>query len=197
MQRLPEKHAVDIKQFRSYLSRYWIIRLVEEQKIYNNINVTSKEILKYYSDNREDYQHSESIEIKELVFDTLEEAQETFDRIKSGEKFDDIYVAMTGDNDEAAAEIYTKEEIPENISKELFSLKKGKTSEIIQDEYERYHIFKIVRKVYAKRISLTEVEPTIKQIILLKKRELRYAQWINSLKKRNYEITINENYFKK
>ncbi len=189
--------GLDTKLFREFLRRNWIIRLVEEQKVYNNINVTSKEILKYYSDNSSDYQHSESVEVRELIFNTLDEAQETYERLKNGEKFDDIYIAATGDLDDGQGKVYTKEELPENISKELFGLKKGKYSEILEDEYGRYHIFKIESKVYAKRVSLSEVEPTIKQIILLQKRELRYSQWINSLKKRSYEITVNENYFNK
>jgi len=192
-----KKAGLTRDKFKDYLRRYWLIRLVEEQKVYNNINITNKEILRYYSENQEDYTHSESIEVKELNFATLEEANAIMDRLKSGEKFDDIYVTLTGHLDESGNRIYTREDLPENYAKELFALKKGGVSQILEDEYGRYHLFKVDKRVYAKKISLSEVEATIKQVILLKKRELRYNQWINSLKKRSYDITINENYFKK
>ncbi|HDS02294.1 MAG TPA: hypothetical protein ENN72_01130 [Firmicutes bacterium] len=192
-----KKSGLTRDRFRSLLRRFWLIRLVEEQKIYNNINVTNKEILKYYSDNQDEYTHSESIEVKELHFSSLEEANTVVDRLKSGEKFDDIYITLTGKLDNSGTRIYTKEDLPENYAKELFALRTGAVSQILEDEYGIYHIFKVEKRVYAKKISLSEVEATIKQIILLKKRELRYSQWINSLKKRSYDITINENYFKK
>lgn len=192
-----KKAGLTRDRFKEYLRRYWLIRLVEEQKVYNNINVTNKEILKYYADNQDDYTHSESIEVKELDFATLEEANAVTERLKAGEKFDDIYITLTGQLDESGTRIYTREDLPENYAKELFALRTGGVSQILEDEYGRYHLFKVEKKVYAKKISLSEVEATIKQIILLKKRELRYDQWINSLKKRSYDITISENYFKR
>ncbi|MBN2726130.1 peptidyl-prolyl cis-trans isomerase [Candidatus Mcinerneyibacteriota bacterium] len=192
-----KKAGLTRDRFKEFLRRYWLIRLVEEQKVYNNINVTNKEILKYYADNQDDYTHSESIEVKELDFATLEEANAVTERLKAGEKFDDIYVTLTGQLDESGTRIYTRDDLPENYAKELFALRTGGVSQILEDEYGRYHLFKVEKKVYAKKISLSEVEATIKQIILLKKRELRYDQWINSLKKRSYDITINENYFKR
>jgi len=187
---------IDTDKFKEYLKRKWLIRIVEEQIVYNNIKVTDLEISKYYSKNRENYIRPKSIKVKEIILDTKDEAESIVKRLNEGESFNDIYISLTGKIEEDNTNIYTEQELPKKFSKELFSLRNGSYSKILDDEYGNYHIFKLERKLYKKRIRYSDdVKEAIRKLLLYKKREKRYKQWISSLKKRNYKIMINENYF--
>ncbi len=187
---------IDTDKFKEYLKRKWLVRIVEEQIVYNNIKVTDLEISKYYSKNRENYIRPKSIKVKEIILDTKDEAESIIKRLDEGESFNDIYISLTGKIEEDNTNIYTEQELPKKFSKELFSLRNGSYSKILEDEYGNYHIFKLERKLYKKRIRYSDdVKEAIRKLLLYKKREKRYKQWISSLKKRNYKIMINENYF--
>ena len=191
-----DKRKIPLDKFKKYLRREWLVRIVVGKEVYNNINVSNKEVLKYYSDHKDDYQQKEGIAVKELVFSARKDAESVLERLKNGEKFDDIYVSLTGKIDTDSTEIYSKDELPENFAKELFVLRRGAYSSILEDEYGKFHIFKVERKIYKRMIRFDNVKSSIYQIIMLKKRALRYQQWINSIKNKNYNIVINEDYFK-
>lgn len=189
---------IDIENFKKYLKRKWLIRLVEKQLIFNNIKVTSIEISKYYSKNKDNYIRPKSIKVKEIILDSKKEAKKILERLNKGENFDDIYISLTGKVEGDNSNTYTKNELPNNFADKLFSLRTGSYSSILEGEYGNFHIFKLERKLYRKRIRYSdEVKEAIRKLLLYKKRELRYKQWINSLKKRNYKIMINEKFFNK
>ncbi|TYB31482.1 MAG: hypothetical protein FXF47_03970 [Candidatus Mcinerneyibacterium aminivorans] len=191
-----KKNNVNFEKFKKYLKRKWLVRIVEEQLIFSNIKVTNLEISKYYSNHKEDYVRPRSVEVKEIILDTQKEAENIMNRLRDGESFDDIYVALTGKIEEDNTNIYTKNELPENFAEELFSLRTGSYTKVLKGEYNNYHIFKLERKLYKSRIGYSdEVKESIRKLLLYRKREVRYKQWINSLKKRNYKIMINESYF--
>ncbi len=191
-----KKKNIDFEKFKKYLKRKWLVRIVEEQLIFSNIKVTNIEISKYYSKHKEDYIRPRSVKVKEIILDSKKEANNIIERLNSGESFDDIYVALTGKIEEDNTNIYTKNELPENFANELFSLRTGSYTKVLEGEYGNYHIFKLERKLYKSRIGYSdEVKEAIRKLLLYRKREIRYKQWINSLKKRNYKIMINESYF--
>ena len=183
------------KDFQDSLKRLRIIRLVEEKKVYESINITDKETYKYYSENQSEFNQPESVIVNEIIFDTADEAKKVLDRIAKGERFEDIAHALKGNLEERQDKTYTKDELPAHFAKELFSLGSGRISTILEDEYGKFHVFEMRNKRYAKLVEYKTVEDAIRLTLLLQKRELRYNQWING-KKKMYLIEINEDYFK-
>lgn len=188
-------NSMTLKDFQDSLKRLRVIRLVEEKKVYESINITDKETFKYYSEHQSEFNQPESIMVNEMVFDTLEEAKKVLDRIAKGERFEDIANALKGNLEERQDKTYTKDELPASFSKELFSLGSGRVSSALEDEYGKFHIFEMRNKRYAKLVEYKTVEDAIRLTLLLQKRELRYNQWING-KKKMYLIEIDEEYFK-
>lgn len=191
-----KNNAMSISDFRQSLNKLTIIRLVEEKKVYESINVTDKEIYKYYFEHQNEYNLPESVLVRELIFNSLEEAQKVVDRLAKGEAFDDIAAAIKGNLEEKQEKMYTKDELPATFSKELFALGTGRYSTVLEDEHGKFHLFQLKNKRYPKIVEYDAVKDAIKVTVLLQKRELRYNQWINS-KKKQYVIHINEDYFKK
>ncbi len=186
---------ITMKDFQESLKRLRIIRLVEEKKVYESINITDKETFKYYSEHQNEFNQPESVTVNEMVFDTLDEAKKVVDRLSKGEQFEDIANALKGSLEERQDKSYTKDELPPTFAKELFSLGSGRVSSILEDEYGKFHLFEMRNKRYPKLVEYKTVEDAIRVTLLLQKRELRYNQWINS-KKKLYMIEIDEEYFK-
>jgi peptidyl-prolyl cis-trans isomerase C len=195
-QELLLKNSIDYDSWKENLYRKLLIEKITEKAIDNTSPITYEEIREYYDAHRDEYRHPLMIRLRQIVVRTMEEAKNMLNRIVAGEDMGALakkYSITPDAKDNGIMGWVTKGEFEEGIEGTVFSLPKGKRSDIIKSSYG-YHIFEVidVRSEGAK--TLPEVMKEIETKLTLQKRELSYIKWISDLRNR-YPVKIEEDIY--
>ncbi len=175
--------------------RELLVQQYVDKYLSENDNVTDEEALGYYNENKDNYQvEAEEIRALQIFVESLEDANNAYQRISGGEDFESVARELSvdfNDNNRIDLGYFTKDEIIPELSSRVFNSSVGTITRPIQSEFG-YHIFKIINR--HQKGSYKEFDEVKDQIVArLKslKRNEKYTDLILALRnKTNYNFNV-------
>jgi len=199
---LRKEHGKDVKEeldglgvdFEKWKSDVWEDLMIERllaREIYRGVSVSSSEVRRYYQANPQEFEKPEQVHARQIVVATQEDAAAAMELLRSGADFAAVAKEKsTAPEAESGGDLgyFAMGEMPAEFNV-VFGLPKGGTSGTVKSPYG-YHIFKLVDKRRAGRISLEEARKEITEKLRREKEDKRYKQWLTELRKRT-KLEIN------
>jgi len=149
----------------------------------NSLSVSEDEVNKYYDENKKDFDNPVAIIARHILVPTKEEAELALDRIKKGEKFEDVAKEMS--TDKISAEKggligpFKKGELVKEFEDVVFSLNNGEISEIVESPYGMHIITKVSEEPLA-AIPEDVAKNEIKRIL----EKNKFEKWFEDAKQK-------------
>lgn len=190
------QHGKDVKEdldglgidFEKWKSDVWEGLMIERllaRMVYRKISVSSSEARRYYQANLQEFERPEQVRARQIVTATEEDAKKAQELLHSGTDF-----AVVAKEKSTAPEAgsggdlgyFAMGEMPAEFNV-IFGLPKNGVSGIVKSPYG-YHIFKLVDKRRAGRLSFEEAYKEITEKLRREKEDKRYKQWLKELRSR-------------
>jgi parvulin-like peptidyl-prolyl isomerase len=190
------QHGKDVKEelddlgidFEKWKSDIWENLMIERllaRAVYRKISVSSSEARRYYQANLQEFERPEQVRARQIVTATEEDAKKALELLHSGTDF-----AVVAKEKSTAPEAgsggdlgyFAMGEMPAEFNV-IFGLPKNGVSGIVKSPYG-YHIFKLVDKRRAGRLSFEEAYKEITEKLRREKEDKRYKQWLKELRSR-------------
>lgn len=190
------EHGKDIKEdlaslgidFEKWKSDIWedlMMQQLLEREVYRKVSVSSSEARRYYQAHPQEFEKPEQVNVRQIVVATEEEARTVLERLHTGADFGGVARKMsTAPEAEKGGDLgyFGKGDMPSEFNV-VFSLQKNETSGIVKSPYG-YHIFKLLDKRRAGKISFEEASKEIIEKLKREKEDIRYKQWQKELRSR-------------
>ena len=161
--------------------------------IYDNINITDEEIKNYYEKHADEFEQLEQVKVKQIVVETEKEARDILTELRRRPKnFEKLAKEKSLSPDgKIGGDIgfFARGQMPPEFDEVAFSLRKGQISDVIRTDYG-FHIFTLVDKKKARKLSLPEVYDKIREELILNKQSNQIQKWLKEIKKKA-KIKIN------
>ena len=171
-----------------------------DQEIKSKIQITEKEVEKYYKENMDDYNTPPEVRIQQILLIIPSEASEQeinqirekadgiVQKIREGEDFTNMVKLYSQD---ATADIggvmgaFRQGELLPALNKVAFSLDVGDVSSVIQTS-RGFHIIRVLDKRERQKMTKEERWNEIENFLYNQKYEDEFQQWIKKIRKRSY-----------
>ena len=185
--------GLTLKEYRSRLREQILLSKVIRYEIMDSILVTEKNIDEFYEANKEKYRQDVKVRIRQILFtdtNSLQKAEEVFQRIKKGEDFE----KLAADFSEDASKTFggdlgyvSRGSMVKEIEDVAFSLKVGEVSKPFQSP-KGIHIIKIEDRL--ENAAGEKVREQIKRELFEKAYQSKFENWLKELREKAY-IEIN------
>lgn len=185
--------GVDFEKWKSDLWEDMMIERLINREVGAPLRVSAAEIRKYYQDNPLEFERSEQVRVRQIVVDTDAEAQKVLQELQTGADFAALAKAKsTAPEAEEGGDLgyFSMGDMPGEFNV-VFGLPKNGVSGVVKSPYG-FHVFKLVDKRKAGRLSLEEASKDIAERLQRQKKDARYQEWLSGLRARtkfivNYE----------
>lgn len=171
--------------FENYIRIKLIVKKSLEHMM-KNINVTDKEIEEYYDQNEEMFVVPEIREIRHILVNTTEEAEDILEKLKHGEEFSELAkkysIGPSASNGGMLGNITKGQFVPE-FEEVAFNLTLGEISGPVKTKFG-YHIIQVTNIEKERKISLEESKDFIRQILIQSKLQDRMENTIQELEEK-------------
>ena len=160
------------------------------------LKIQEESIRQYYETHQENWVVDEELKLRQIVVKSIEQAEVIHLNILNGADFEKTARTHSkqsnlGDGGELG---YLQKQATPIEFDPLFDLEIGEVSSVIKTPFG-FHIVRIEDRRPARKRSLEEVHDTIYTILLDKKREALFAEWMTRLRHRT-KVRINEELLK-
>ena len=144
--------------------------LLDANEFAKNTTVTSEEIELLYEERKESLIKPERRYLKQILVSDAKKAKDVTDKLQNNKNdFSKIAKNLTGlEEDDIDLGWNTRDELPEDIVDQVFSLKKDSISPAIESSFG-YHIFLTVDVEERKELSYKDVEDNFRNELLIEK----------------------------
>ncbi len=171
-----------------------------DQEIKSKIQITEKEVEKYYKENMDDYNTPPEVSIQQILLIIPSEASEQeinqirekangiAQKIREGEDFTSMVKLYSQDATAATGGVlgaFRQGELLPGLNKVVFSLEVGEVSSVIQTS-RGFHIVKVLDKRERQKMTKEEKWNEIENFLYNQKFEDEFKQWIKKIRKRSY-----------
>jgi peptidyl-prolyl cis-trans isomerase C len=166
-----------------------------------NIKPTEKDLRLYYASHKEEYKRPEKAIVKHIFISFPENATQTQKeeafkkalsvrkKLLNGAKFETIAKKYSSSGNKGDTTGYiTKGDLPEDIEKEIFSLRPGEISKPIESRYG-YYIVKLEKKIPAYTPPFDKIKDQIKKAYVREKEKEVLQKILKGLSEK-YEVKI-------
>jgi len=182
--------GVDFEKWKSDLWEEIMIQRLLESEVYRRVSLSSADVRRYYQANPREFEKPEQVRVRQIVVPAEDDAKKVLELLHAGGDF----AAIAHDKSTApeAAKggdlgYFAMGEMPKEFNV-VFGLPKGGVSGIIKSPYG-YHIFKLVDKRHAGKITFEEARKEIEEKLRHEKEDVRYKQWLTDLRaKTKFEV---------
>lgn len=150
----------------------------------SKIEVTEAEVEEYFTENQADFNIPEKIDVRHILVETEEEAQEILTSLNAGEDFAEL--AKEHSQDPGSAEqggnlgSSTRGQFVAEFEKVAFALPVGEYSEPVKTQHG-YHIIEVLQRQEEEEVEFAEVKEQVKEALIEKKVNERIAEEYNNL----------------
>jgi hypothetical protein len=172
----------DMESWREELARSLLYRKSAAAIADSRASVSPEEVEAIYRKRSKEFSRPERIRVRQFLFDAEDDAREARRRIMEWENPDKaIEKFSTGDIRAVEADLgeITRDDVPDEIADELFSLKEGGVSGVVLRE-GNYSLFLVVGKEPAVNLSLAAAAPGIREELLGSRREESFRSWLRA-----------------
>ncbi|HUL01529.1 MAG TPA: peptidyl-prolyl cis-trans isomerase [Nitrospirota bacterium] len=185
--------GIDFEKWKSDIWEDLMIERLLSREVYRRSSVSSSEVRRYYLANPREFEKPEQVHVRQIVVSTEEEAKIAQNLLQSGADFEVIArEKSTAPEASSGGDLgyFSMGEMPVDFNV-VFGLSKGGVSGIIKSPYG-YHLFKLVDKRRAGKISLEEAYKEIEEKLSREKEDNRYKQWLKELRSRTkFEVNYS------
>jgi parvulin-like peptidyl-prolyl isomerase len=177
--------GIDFEKWKSDIWEDLMIQRLLDREVYKRAPVSSAEVRRYYQANPQEFEKPDQVRVRQIVVTTEEEAKKVLEILQTGADFAGTARKMsTAPEAENGGDLgyFARGEMPAEFNV-VFGLPKGGASGIVKSPYG-YHIFKLVDKRNAGKISLEEASKDISEKLRREKEDKRYKQWQKELRSR-------------
>ena len=191
------EHGKDVKEelkglgvdFEKWKSDIWEDLMIERllaREVNRNVVVSSAEVRKYYQAHPQEFEKPDQVRVRQIVVDSEDEAKKALARVQTpGTDFGEVAREKSTAPEAASGGdlgYFAMGDMPAEFNV-VFGLPKNGISGIVKSPYG-YHIFKLVEKRSAGKISLEEASKQITEKLRREKEDKRYKQWLTQLRAR-------------
>jgi len=201
-----------VEVYKNNVRNQILVSKVTRFELGSRVNVSKRKIEKYYHDNQKEFWESGKVRVKHILIlvekgasekirkEKNKQIKEILAELKEGKDFaeaakeysEDVSASIGGD----VGFVVRGQMVPE-FEKTVYRLKEGEVSDVVETEYG-YHIIKAEEIQKGKTLPFKEVENKIKSILLSRKQESAYKDWIRELRESAFiEISLFEDSTKK
>lgn len=156
-----------------------IIEQYMKDRIFTGLAVPEPEVVEYFKNHMAEFKQPERVEIRQIVLATDGEAKKIRNQVTQGnfEAMARQHSIAPEAEDGGRLGPFSKAALPSAFEM-AFHMKKGEISDILKSPYG-YHIIMLLAKHPKSEMSLDEARAKISAILLKKKREDRYREWLD------------------
>jgi parvulin-like peptidyl-prolyl isomerase len=174
--------GMDMESWRGELARSLLYRKAAVAIAASRAAVTDEEVAGAFRRKERQLLRPERIRVRQFLFPSEESAADARGRIENGAAPEDVLLRFSaGDVRPTMAELgdVTREDLPPEISEELFRLEEGAVSGVVARE-QSYSFFQVERKEPAGKPTLAAAAPQIREELLRARREEAFRAWLAS-----------------
>jgi len=143
----------------------------------DKVNISSKDVKKYYDDNKEEFNEKESVHARHILVKTESEAKDIVKELNSlsGDKLQDKFIELaksksTGPSGPKGGDLgyFAQGQMVPEFNKEVFSMKVGTISAPVKTQFG-HHVIYLQDKKESKVRAYNEVKPFIEQRLKMEK----------------------------
>lgn len=197
-----EVQGLTLKDLRSRFRDQEIMKKAVDYFVRSGIKVDPIEMSQYYQAHQESLVHPERAKVKTILIRVdesgdehraLQKAKGIFERLKKGEKFEELAKAYSqGANAEGGGSLgfVEKDQLIKEIDEAIFKLPAGEFTDVIKTP-QGYRIFKVEEKKPKQVLIFEQAQELIRDILYKEKFTEAFKDWLEELKQEAY-ISINE-----
>jgi len=180
LEKILVQQGVGMEEWRARMRQSLLYRKSTEAIAGRLADVTGEEVRESYRQRATRSGLPARIRVRQLIFDSGEDALQARKRILGGAPPDKVVLQGAG-GDPAPAVVdlgeLTRDDLPREISGELFGLSPGGVSGVVRRD-NSYSLFLVVEKRNANEGSFEEAAPRIREDLLREKREEKFRGWL-------------------
>lgn len=161
------------------------------QKTIGDVLVCEQEAVDYYNNNKDYFKDNEKVSARHILVDSLEKAEEVFEKIKNGMTFEEAaknYSSCPSKEQGGNLGSFERGVMVPEFEEAAFNLEIGVLSKPVKTQFG-YHIILVDDKTEGSIKPYKEVESIIKSHMLQEKQGYHYSQLVNKLKEK-YTVEI-------
>lgn len=185
------KNAEVVKLIEAANNKILVAKLVDDET--SLAFVTDEEVEEFYQRHKEEFVAPERWRASHILVETEGDADVVLERLKSGEKFEDLAKEVSQDaTKDRGGDIgyFTKGQILPSFEEVCIELEVDEISKPVKTPMG-YHIIKLVEHSMPRELTLEEVKSRIEAELLAMKKKLSFEKLIDNLKKKS-NVKINE-----
>jgi len=165
-----------------------------EKEIMSGAKVTDQEIREYYDKHKQEFAATNQIRVSHILVKTEAEADKVIERLKKGDKFDEIAKKesldrVSGQKGGDLGYFSRGQQVPDFV-RAAAALKVGEIGKPVKSE-DGYHIVMVTDKKMGPVIEFDRVKDMISQKLSGEKQKEAFDKYLAELKK-NYPVEINK-----
>lgn len=194
-----ESQGMSFQDYREKLRQQVLKYKLVGREVQSKVNVTNREISQYYRDHIDDYRTPASMRLSRISFPVdpkapstrLEEARaealQARKRIAAGEDFFAVLLALSTEKRAEGGDLGTfrEGELTPAFESAVKNLQPGQLSEVVETP-TGYHLLRLESRLAGNLTQFDAVKDEIQQTLLEKKREEKFKEWANGLRKNAY-----------
>ncbi|MFN2362820.1 MAG: peptidyl-prolyl cis-trans isomerase [Halarsenatibacteraceae bacterium] len=149
------------------------------------IEITEEDMQEYYDNNQGRFEVEAGSEVRHIILDSEEAAEDALTRLNDGEDFAELAREVsTGPSAENGGQLGVVNESTQfdpTFKEAALALETGEISEVVQTDFG-YHIIKVDEKVEAGVRDFSEVQDEIEAILLERERQDIWQNYVEELK---------------
>ncbi len=171
------------------------VKQKKQQDFIAKAAVSDEEIKKYFSENKDDFKTDDEVNISQIFFDKVKagnsdikkKAGDTYSKLQTGVKFEDVIKEMKSDKTVAAGELgwIDTTNLDESVKKAVAKLKKGAFSSPIETN-NGYLIVKLVDSKGGKDAVFEDIRDKVRIKVIEGKVEKMWDEWTTKAKEQAY-----------
>ncbi|MBU2541372.1 MAG: peptidyl-prolyl cis-trans isomerase [Candidatus Omnitrophica bacterium] len=175
---------LSLSDIKKHFREQELMRAIVDRKIRSKIQVSPSEITDFYMQYPEKLAILQGLEVSFVFFLDKSEAERSLQKIKNGKNFNLLFSGH--ENYQALFEI-RKGMLDAKVEANVFKLSPGEISDVIELN-NRFYIFKILKFLPPKDLTLPEAQDSIYKIIFNEKFNLEFMSWLDKLKNEAYIV---------
>jgi peptidyl-prolyl cis-trans isomerase C len=185
---LLKEQGITISQWEQEERQRLLLKEVAQQAVYSSLEVTEEEIEAYYRENFADFKGKEEVRARQIMVASEEKARQVLGILRQGESFEETahkYSLSPDGKQGGDLGFFPRGQMPEEFDAVVFSLPPGRLSDIVKSPYG-FHIFLVEEHQKAIQPSLIKIAPRIRGILLERKKETAYNNWLVRLRSKAF-----------
>ena len=188
-----KQQGVDPERWKERQSQRAIIHKLIFDQVTSLIPVSENDVRAYYWKHVQEFRQPAQFKARQIVVDSLEQAEDILARLRRGEDFADLarrYSASPDGKRGGDIGYFDMRSHPKVFSEVCQQIKIGEISDVVTSDYG-YHIFQLLDRRPARTRKLEEVASLIRERIQEQRSEEPLKQWFAKLRKKA-QVSINE-----